>query len=159
MLKEKLEIVAHHQNFIIFMQRLKTLDEQFLRKPIGEGKWSVIEIVGHFHPWDEVVLQHRIPYLGTGESLPKVPIVDDLNARSSILARTEAVENTLGKCIHIREKLLSQLNQIPEDDWLFEIKINETNLTLYEYLKGLMEHDIHHINQIKSTINTDNYTC
>ena len=152
LLKEKSEIVAHHQNFIFFIERLKSADEHLLRKPIGEGKWSVIEIVGHFYPWDEFILQHRIPYLISGKCLPKGPSVDELNARSSKFARTETVENTLRNCILIREKLLSQLNQIPEQDWLIQFRINETSLTLYEYLKGLMEHDIHHLNQIKSTI-------
>ena len=152
MLSGKSEIVAHHQNFIIFMQRLKTLDEQLLRKPIAEGKWSVIEIVGHFYPWDEFVLQQRIPYLFTDEHLPKAPSINELNSQSSLLARTEAVEYTLEKCIHIRQELLSQLMQIPEDDWLIPIQINQSTLTFYEYLKGLMQHDQHHINQIKSTI-------
>lgn len=152
MLKEKSEIVAHHQNFITFIHSLKSIDENLLRKPIGEGKWSIIEIVGHFYPWDEFVLQQRIPYLFSGEHLPKAPSINELNSQSSLLARTEAVEYTLEKCIHIRQELLSQLMQIPEDDWLIPIQINQSTLTFYEYLKGLMQHDQHHINQIKSTI-------
>ena len=152
MLKEKSEILAHHQNFITFIHSLKSIDENLLRKPIGEGKWSIIEIVGHFYPWDEFVLMQRMPYLFTGEHLPKAPSIDGLNDQSSLHARTEAVENTLEKCIYIRKDLLSQLKQIPEDDWLIPIQINQSTLTFYEYLKGLMEHDLHHINQIKSNI-------
>lgn len=158
MLKEKSEILAHHQNFITIIHSLRSFEENLLRKPIEDGKWSVIEIVGHFYPWDEFVLQHRIPYLLTGERLPKGPSIDELNGQSSLLARTEAVENTLVKCLLIREELLSQLKPIPDCNWLSEIQINETNITLYEYLKGLMEHDIHHINQMKSIIKTEDYT-
>lgn len=150
MQKEKLEILEHHQNFIIFMHRLKSLDEVILRKPIGEGKWSVIEIIGHFYPWDKFILQHRIPYLFTYNSLPKSPSVDDLNEQSSLLSRTETIEETFEKCIKIRKELLMQLSQIPESDWLLQLQINQSNLSLYEYLKGLMEHDVHHVNQIKS---------
>lgn len=152
MLKEKAEILAHHQNFISFIHSLKSINENILRKPIGEGKWSIIEIVGHFYPWDEFVLQQRIPYLFTEEYLPKAPSIDELNDQSSLHTSTEAVENTLEKCIHLREELLSQLQQIPEHDWLIPIQINQSTLTFYKYLKGLMEHDLHHINQIKSTI-------
>lgn len=150
MQKEKLEILEHHHNFIIFMHRLKSLDEVILRKPIGEGKWSVIEIIGHFYPWDKFILQNRIPYLFTYNSLPKSPSVDDLNEQSSLLARTETIEETFEKCIKIRKELLMQLIQIPEADWLLQLQINQSNLSLYEYLKGLMEHDVHHVNQIKS---------
>ena len=152
MLKEKSEIVAHYQNFITFIHSLKFIDENLLRKPIGEGKWSIIEIVGHFYPWDEFVLQQRIPFLFTGEHLPKAPNVDELNDQSSLHARTVAVENTLERCVHVRQELLSQLKQVPEDDWLIPIQINQSTLTFYEYLKGLMEHDIHHLNQMKSSI-------
>ncbi|MER2171572.1 MAG: DinB family protein [Psychrobacillus psychrodurans] len=152
MLKEKTEILAHHQNFITFIYSLKSIDENLLRKPIGEGKWSVIEIVGHFYPWDEFVLHQRIPYLFTCGQLPKAPSIDELNGKSSLDARTEAFENILEKCIHIRQELLSQLKQIPEEDWLIPIQINQSTLTFYEYLKGLMAHDIHHLNQMKSTI-------
>lgn len=45
------------------MKNLSNLDEQLLRKPINEGKRTVIEIIAHFYPWDEFVLEHRIPYL------------------------------------------------------------------------------------------------
>lgn len=158
LLNEKTEIVAHHQNFITFIHSLKSIDENLLRKPIGEGKWSIIEIVGHFYPWDEFVIHQRIPYLFTGGQLPKGPGIDELNGKSSLHASTEAVENTLEKCIRIRKELLSQLRQIPEEDWLIPIQINQSTLTFYEYLKDLMEHDLHHINQMKSTINTGDYT-
>ncbi|MBD8033344.1 MULTISPECIES: DinB family protein [Solibacillus] len=153
MQREKSEIIEHHQNFLLFLQRMKTLDECLLRKPIGERKWSIIEIVGHFYPWDEFVLQHRIPYLLAGKSLPKAPSAEDFNIHSSFIARTETIEKTFEKCIRIREDLLNQLNQIPEEKWLIKLQIKDSTLTLYEYLKGLMEHDIHHINQMKFTLN------
>ena len=62
------------------------------------------------------------------------------------------------KCIGIREDLLSQLDQISDLNWMSELQINDANIAFYEYLKGLMEHDLHHIDQIKSTIKTGDYT-
>lgn len=152
MLREKSEIIGHHQNFLLLLQRMKTLDESLLRKPIGERKWSIIEIVGHFYPWDEFVLQHRIPYILAGKSLPKAPSAEDVNIHSSFIARTETIGKTFEKCIRIREDLLNQLDQIPEEQWLIKLQIEDSTLTLYEYLKGLMEHDIHHINELKFTL-------
>lgn len=139
------------------MKNLNNLDEQLLRKPIGEGKWSVIEIIGHFYTWDEFVLQYRIPYLFKNGDLPKGPNTKDLNTQSALLARTEDIEITLKKCIRNRSELFSQLSQIPDDNWLIELQINQSKLTLYEYLKGLMEHDVHHIKQIKSALKLDDY--
>ena len=157
LLNERSKILEHHQNFIIFIKNLSNFGEQLLRKPIDEGKWSVIEIIGHFYAWDEFVLQYRIPYLFKRADLPKGPNTKDLNIQSALLARTEDIETTLKKCIRIRNELFSQLSKIPNDNWLIELQINQLKLTLYEYLKGLMEHDVHHIKQIKSALRLDGY--
>lgn len=157
LLIEKSKILKHHQNFINFVEYLGNLDEQILRKPIDQGKWSVIEIVAHFYPWDEFVLHHRLPYLFKNEPLPKSPNAKDLNSESALSARIKNIENTLTKCLCIRNKLYRQLSQIPEDKWLVELQISQSSLTLYEYLKGLMEHDIHHLEQIKSALKLDDY--
>ena len=89
--------------------------------------------------------------------MPKGPNTKDLNIQSALLARTEDIETTLKKCIRIRNELFSQLSKIPNDNWLIELQINQLKLTLYEYLKGLMEHDVHHIKQIKSALRLDGY--
>ena len=157
LLNEKSKILEHHQNFIIFIKNLSNLDEQLLRKPIEEGKWSSIEIIGHFNAWDEFVLQYRIPHLFKSEHLPKGPNIKDFNSQSALLARTENIEITLKKCLHIRNELLNQISQITDDSWLIKLQINQSKLTLYEYLKGLMEHDVHHIKQIKSALRLDGY--
>ena len=149
---EKLEILNHQKNFINFVESLQYLDEYVLRQPIREGKWSIIEIIGHFYFWDEFVLQKRLPYILTGNPLPPSPNANVLNKQSSLLARHENVHRTIEKCILIRTTLMEALNAIPDENWFVEFNINQTRLTLYEYLKGLMEHDIHHINQIKSAI-------
>ena len=151
-LNEKLEILNHQKNFINFVESLQYLDEYVLRQPISEGKWSIIEIIGHFYFWDEFVLQKRLPFVLTGNPLPPSPNAKVLNKHSSLLARHENVHRTIEKCIRIRTTLMEALNAIPDENWLVEFNINQTRLTLYEYLKGLMEHDIHHINQIKSAI-------
>ncbi|MGN7476429.1 DinB family protein [Solibacillus silvestris] len=149
-LKEKFEIIRHQKNFLTFIQSLEKLNEDVLRTPIHDGKWSVIEIIGHFYPWDEFVLKKRIPYLLTNSELPPSPNADLLNLRSVQLVRNEDIPHTIKKCIRIRTELIETLNELPEEDWLAELKINQSTLSLYSYFKGLMEHDVHHMKQIKS---------
>lgn len=86
-LKEKTEILEHQCNLLNFLQSLNNLNEHTLRTPLRNGKWSVIEIIGHFYPWDEFVLQLRLPYLLTSSSLPPSPNADKLNYHSSQLAK------------------------------------------------------------------------
>lgn len=149
-LKEKTEILEHQCNFLNFIQSLKNLNDHFLRTPIGDEKWSVIEIIGHFHPWDEFVLQNRLPYFLTNCSLPPSPNTDELNYHSAQLSKNNSFLYTIEKFIRIRSELVETLNQLPEESWLAELKINQSTLSLYSYFKGLMEHDLHHMNQIQS---------
>lgn len=151
-LNEKFEILDHQNNFINFVNSLTYLDEYVLRQPIQEGKWSIIEIIGHFYHWDEFVLRNRLPYMLTASPLPPAPNADTLNAHAALLARNESVQTTFERCLHIRTQLVEVLNRIPDEKWFVEFKINHSTLTLYEYLKGLMAHDLHHINQIKASI-------
>lgn len=150
---KKLEILNHQRSFINFIESLNSLNESQLREPIDAGKWSVIEIIGHFYPWDEFILQKRIPYFLTGGTLPPGPEADDLNKQSALLARQESVQNTISKCIRIRTELVEKLESLPPKNWLVEFKINHSQLTIYQYFKGLVEHDIHHLNQIKQALN------
>ena len=158
MLNEKYEILEHHHNFLYFLQSLKKLNENLLRKPISEGKWSVIEIISHFRFWDEFIVQNRTPYFLTNSSLPPSPNADDLNFHDSLQARHDTIQHTFKKCIRVRRELMKTLNELPEEKWLAELNINQSTLTLYTYFKGLMEHDIHHLNQIQSFIKNENRT-
>lgn len=146
--KEKSEILAHQQDFLRFIQSLTHINEHVLLTPIRDGKWSTIEIIGHFYTWDEFVLQNRIPYLLTNSSLPSSPNADDLNLYSAHLARNEPIQHTFQKCIRIRKDLIETLSDLPEENWFAELTINYSSLSLYSYFKGLMEHDIHHMRQI-----------
>ena len=74
----------------------------------------------------------------------------------ALLARTEAIEITLEKCLLIRNELFRQLSQIPDENYVTEVNIGQSKLTLYEYLKGLIEHDVHHIKQIEYALKLDN---
>lgn len=148
LLKEKSEIVAHQHHFIRFIEGLENFNEHVLLTPIRDGKWSTIEIIGHFYAWDEFVLQNRMPYLLTNSSLPLSPNADDLNLYSAHLARNEPIQHTFDKCIRIRKELIETLSELPEENWLAELTINHSSLSLYSYFKGLMEHDIHHMRQI-----------
>lgn len=149
-LKEKNEILEHQYNFIDYIKSIRSLNEQILRAPIRNGKWSVIEIIGHFHPWDEFVLQNRLTYFLTNSSLPPSPNTDELNYHSAQLSKNNSILHTIEKCIRIRTELVETLNQLPEENWLAELKINQSTLSLYSYFKDLMEHDLHHMNQIQS---------
>jgi len=63
--------------------KYKEFDEQRLLEPIGEGKWSVKEIIGHLYFWDKFILVNHIPYMNEGTNLNTFPNYD-LHNREAI---------------------------------------------------------------------------
>ncbi|PYZ93348.1 hypothetical protein CR194_09150 [Salipaludibacillus keqinensis] len=150
--KHKLEITAHYKQSISFVKSLNTLSENEWRTPVGKGKWTVAEIIGHFRPWDEFVIHQRIPYLLSAEELPKGPDAKETNNRSASKAREEVQQITIDKFITTRVELCNAIEELSDENWERNFTIGKTTLSLYEYFKGLTEHDHHHFNQIKNTL-------
>lgn len=148
----KTEIIKHHLDFMEFARFLLTLDKRLLRKPISEGKWSTVEIIGHLAAWDEFVLRDRIPYFFRRNTFPAGPDVVIFNEQAALKAREIEVIFVIDAFLNGRIQLVEWLREIPQELWFAEIKINQSTLTLSSYFKGLMEHDLHHMGQIKRII-------
>lgn len=146
------EIIQHQLYSIEFVQSLNLLSEKEWRTPIGEGKWTVAEIIGHFVPWDEFVLHKRLPYLFSNDELPKSPISKEINAKSASISREQTKQTTIDHFISTRKVLLKTIDEIVINHWEEPFTIGKTTLSLYEYFQGLAQHDLHHFEQIKNTL-------
>lgn len=149
---EKTKIIAHHLEFKEFITSLRALDEEILRKPIAEGRWSIIEIIGHLIAWDEFVLRDRMPYFFRDSTFPAGLDVVTFNEQAAASARKKEAAVVLDAFLCGRTRLIERLTEIPDALWETEITIHQSKLTLFSYFKGLMTHDLHHIAQIKEVI-------
>ncbi|WP_064094003.1 DinB family protein [Rossellomorea aquimaris] len=147
----KQEILSHHTHFIEWVKSLNTLSNEQWRAPMEENKWSISETVGHLIPWDEFVLEMRIPYFRLDNViLPPAPDVEELNRQSSETSRHQTREETLASFISKRQGLMEAISQLEDDLWTRQISIGPTKITLKEYFTNLAQHDHHHLNQIKN---------
>ncbi|WP_147803864.1 DinB family protein [Alkalicoccus halolimnae] len=149
--KYKKDILDHQIKSIEFVKSLHSISEDQWRTPVKEGKWTIAEIIGHFKPWDEFVMKHRLPYLFSAGELPKGPDAQKINVESAAVSRIKSKQETLDTFIITREKLYGELLQIPDELWEREFSIGTSKLNLYDYLRGLAAHDCHHFEQIKNT--------
>ena len=138
------EILEHHKQFLDFIHELSKLDEQVLRKPMQEGKWSIIEVIGHFQPWDQFVIEQRLPFIFSDEEVPPSPKVEEVNVTAAWGARNNPINVTLEHFITSRTQLLGLLSDLHKDVWNLQIHINQKMISFSEYMKGLMTHDLHH---------------
>lgn len=134
---------------IKFVDSLRTLTEDQWRRPIQKGRWSTSEIIGHFIPWDQFVLQKRIPYFFTNEELSGSPDAEEINQEAAAKSRYSEQGAIITEFVETRQQLLNTLRNIDDDLWIQEISIGTKKVTLYEYFYGLVQHDRHHFEHIR----------
>ena len=149
------EILAHHKHFLNFVHELSKLDEQVLRQPMQEGKWSIIEVIGHFQPWDQFIIEKRFPYIFSDKELPSSPKDEEVNAAAALRARNNPIHITIEYFKTTRIQLLDLLSNLPEEVWNNQIHLKQKEISFTEYMKGLMEHDLHHQRVVNAFLNNN----
>jgi len=145
----KQELLNHHKNVKNFIMSLNQLTDQEWQSPIAEGKWSIAEIVFHFIPWDLFIIESRLPFFRSNESLPSAPNVEKLNKTSAEKARLTSKEDTIKYFIETRTLLKNQIESLTDNECEIEIVLGTKKITIIDYLSGMVEHDLHHISQVK----------
>jgi len=149
---DKHQIISHYEKSIVFVESLVNITEEQWRTPIEPGKWTVAEVIGHLTPWDEFVLNQRLPFLFTKESLPKGPDVGEMNASAARNSRAQSKGETIANFINQRHQLIDALYPIVDQQWQQPFTIGASELTLHRYLASLVDHDLHHFSQIQSVV-------
>lgn len=150
--KLKGEILFHLAESVTFIKNLEGLSEDKWRAQIAENKWTVAEVVGHLIPWDEFLLNNRIPYLFSNDSLPAGPNEHEVNSKAALESRNSSKEDIIEKFIMVRLKLQEAITDLNDELWNNEIEIGSTKISLFDYLQGFAQHDEHHFHQIKKVI-------
>ncbi|WP_042401639.1 DinB family protein [Geomicrobium sp. JCM 19037] len=149
-------IIAHHTRVLSVVTSLQRLDEHEWRTPVKRGGWTVAEVIAHLIPWDDFVLQKRLPYLFSQHPLPKGPEREGINSRAAERGRCIAQRDIIAEFTNIRTDLLQSIRDIHETDWNRPIFIGETELTVSAYFIGLAEHDRHHLQEIRAVVRLPN---
>jgi uncharacterized protein (TIGR03083 family) len=147
---DKHQIIFHYEKSIVLVESLANITEEQWRTPLGPGKWTVAEVIGHLTPWDEFVVNQRLPFLFTEEGLPKGPDVEEMNANAAKSSRAQSKEETIADFINQRQRLIDALYQIVDEQWRQPFAIGASELTLYGYFASLVDHDLHHFSQIQN---------
>ncbi len=154
MLKNKENLLIHFENSIDWVKKLKELTENQWRTPIAEGKWTIAEVIGHLTPWDQFLIEQRLPFLLQDKALPKSPDENEINQQAATLSQMKTKDEIIEEFILNRRKLIIAVNNIPVEMWEKEFNIGTSSLTLYTYLLGFKEHDEHHFEQIEKVLST-----
>ncbi|MFJ9461804.1 DinB family protein [Viridibacillus arvi] len=155
-IESKQLILKHYKKSIQYIESFKRLSDDCWLTPIEESKWSVCEIIGHLVPWDNFILENRLPYLINLKQELESPNVKEMNHIAALESRNITKDEGIKKFRLIRIKLVNEITKIPASQFNREINIGTSRLTITEYFKGLIEHDLHHFQQIDEFLNKCN---
>lgn len=144
-------LIGQLQDLTSFLISLRKTDSSVWTAPIGEGKWSVPDIIAHIMAWDMNLIEKIIPKLLRRElvTLEEDPDVQGFNNRAVEYGRTLNQEQLLDKAIFYRSQIVTQLKELPEDAFLAVIP-GTNSFTLSSFLQNMfVSHDTHHKKQME----------
>lgn len=146
---EKEQVLSKLNDYIIWMESLKTIPEQIASLPYKEGKWSPNEIVMHMAEWDRFTREERLPDMKEGKELEDVPW-GPFNDAAASLARKQTFAETIEYAKKQRQRNIDALKKIDDSQWDESFKIGGHALSIREYFSDFIHHDLHHKEQIES---------
>lgn len=149
-IKKKEKILNHYKQSIEFAENLKELTDSIWLQPISENKWSTCEIIGHLIYWDRFIIEKRFPYLTLENQQLEIPNVQEMNKQAAIESKTKMKDKVIKEFVDERYKLIALLSKLSQEEFNQSIVIGKSHLIMSEYFEGLIEHDLHHFQQIKA---------
>lgn len=145
------EVIKQYSSLVNSLDELRRMPEEYWLEPIHEGKWSTGEIIAHLKAWDVFVWDERLSYfLKKLNTPPKKGDVEEINRNAAHEAKSGISKNALiDEVIECRLVLARKLQEVPTAIWEEKIQMSHSWVTLCEYIKGLVEHDNHHKQQIE----------
>lgn len=133
-----------------FFQTLKAKNEEDLNSPISKGKWSIREIIGHIYYWDLYLLEKMVPEMKENGVLPDFPDHDAYNADAIVsLERFTNTKEQIEEFVITRKKLIYKMEKL-DQGIKFTIGNKKRKFTPESFLKMFVNHDLHHIKQIRT---------
>jgi hypothetical protein len=92
MLTEKLQLLEEFNQWVVFVQLLKTQSDELWYLSLDEGKWSIREVVSHIMNWDKYFLEEAINKITT-KSIVTVKHInfDEFNNKAKIYGKSTSI--------------------------------------------------------------------
>ena len=79
--------------------------------------------------------------------------MEEVNATAARGARKNPINVTIEHFITTRTQLIDLISNLPEEAWSNQIHINQKTISFSEYMKGLVEHVLHHKRVVELFLN------
>lgn len=122
------------------MKATEGLTDEGMCEPMGEGKWSVKDTLGHLAAWEgEVVKAFEQKARGERPTIGNITDFDSWNGVEAAKRRDRSVEQIRDEMNQTRKNLLAILNDLPDEGDVWSPQRSTAKM-----LDMLIEHDRHH---------------
>ena len=150
----KQKLMAELSEFLAFVSSLRDLQDEVWFAPIGEGKWSIHDIVTHLMRWDEYF--NTVTYSGLlsreNSELKEHPDYLAYNEQSVLYGKGKSKREIIEETERNRRLLIDNLSKLEERAFA-KVYPGEKGFTLASYLEAFFtSHDKHHMKQMQDFI-------
>jgi len=135
--------------WVDYLNSINEREHDSFFKPYKEGKWSKAAIISHMMFWDRFFYEERLPHMLKGETLVGITAeqVEEMNKKAEEYAHTGiSLQEIIDEALKYRQMLLDKLQ---DEDLSKTFTIKDRKISLQEYVNGEIEHDEHHLKQLK----------
>ncbi|MCU9614438.1 DinB family protein [Caldibacillus lycopersici] len=155
-MQSKEQLINDFSTLISFVQSLAALDEKRWLTPIQEGKWTTRDIIAHIMLWDKYFLEEAIIKIVDQHPVTVKHLdFDQFNKNAVIYAKGKSKQEICDMAIYYRAKIVSHLKYLSDEEFFKEHIVGDGNkFSAYSYIEDFIDHDTHHINQVKKFLAT-----
>lgn len=147
----KKENVLEEKLYLIeWCQTLQRVPDDIWFQALREGSWAIADVISHFIVWDVFLIQDRIPYFISKQSVPNVPIdVEEMNKGAIKYARSGISKKELLNQFSVsRKQLVDEIGRIPIKYFYIDYQFGTKKVKLNHYFSSLIQHDLKHKEEI-----------
>ncbi len=150
-MKPKDQLIKEFSGLIPFLESLREIDDAVWTAPIGDGKWSIRDIVSHVRLWDEYFLREAVDRIASGEPLVlEHPDIDEFNRRAVAYGEATPRDKLIQEAVAYRRRILERLAQIPQEEYTTAFAGPDGKFVIQDYIRDFIDHDNWHREQIEA---------
>ncbi|KXO02024.1 DinB family protein [Bacillus tropicus] len=146
----KENILEGKLHLIEWCQILQRVSDDIWFQALRKDSWAIADVISHFIMWDVFLIQDRIPYFISRQSVPNVPIdVEDMNKGAIKYARSGiSKEELLNQFSVTCKQLVDEIGRIPTKYFYNDYQFGTKKVKLNHYFSSLIQHDLKHKEEI-----------
>lgn len=151
---EKEQMIREFSAFLPFVRSLSGIGDELWNAPLGEGKWSVGDVIAHMMLWDRYFLEEAIARIARSEPVTVRHLdFDEFNKSAVQYAKGNSRLDIIDAAVNERDEIIRILSALSEEEFMMEHMDGDGRpFSAYGYVQGFIPHDVHHMDQLQAFI-------